>query len=529
MARRLISPALVLGLVGLALLPLLAVYVEPLAAAAGRGAFEAAWARPFQWELAGRSLALAALASLLAVAIGVPVGLAPVLRAGPGRTAWLALALLPLALPPYLTAIAWIGLFGDHGIVRELARRVIGGAADGLTIYSLPGCAWVQALALWPCVALLVRAARSSIDPAVEDAARLHLPPLRALVRVILPAIRRELLVGAGLVFVLSLADFAVPSVLQVNVYALEVFTRFEQSYDHVASAAMSLPILAAVALLLFVERRALSGKVEFPSAAAREGSRPGPAWWAVGVAVALSIGLPVLQLLFDAGGGSSYLHALQVARRPVVNTLLLGAAGTLVVGGAGLLVALLVRFRCARAEGAISFALLFSFALPAALVGIGLVRVWNRPGPAGLVYGSPAILLLAYFSRTLVVPYRVLSVGLAGAELGDGLAAARVHGLARAVTLRRVILPALGEHLRIALLVLYVLVIGELGASVLVQPPGWDTLPIRLFQLIHYGYAREVAALTVILLGIVLLPAAAAWGWSAWRTERAPQEAQRA
>ncbi len=513
MPRRVVVPAAAIAILLLALLPLLWVYLLPWVDAGGGGAFLRALQEPLRWTLAARSLAVAGLAATAATAIGLAVGLAPSLPAGRPRTVWAALALLPLALPPYVSAVGWIGLCsGEGGIGRILSW--LGFGPPDVFLRSVVGCAWVHALAFWPCVALLVRAARLALDPAVEEAARLHLSPGRAWRRVLLPAVAREARAGAAIVFVLSLADFSVPSVLQVNVFALEVFTRFEQNYDHVAAAALSFPVLIAVAVAIFLERRwaGVADRAFSPQARPFDSPASGRAWIALGLPLTLAVGIPVLQLLVDAGAPDAYVRVLLVAGRPLGNTLLLGFAGALWVGLAGLVLALLVRGGARWLEGPATAALAASFALPAALVGIGLALVWNRPGLPGLVYGSPAILLLAYLARFLLVPFRLVCGGLASDELGAALDAARLHGLPPAVTLFRVVLPSLTEHLRAASLALYVFIVGELATVVLVQPPGWDTVPVRIFQLVHYGYEREVAALCVVLLVAVVVPVAVAW-----------------
>jgi len=510
-SRRVAPGLCYLSMVLLALVPLATIYLAPLADPAARSVCAEALARPIGWSLAARSLGLAALAAALAAAIGLPVGLSGRLSAGPGRTLWTALALVPLALPPYLAAIAWIGLTGDHGLVRRAAAALFGDAALAGSIFSLAGCAWVQGLALWPCVALLVRAGREGLDPAAEEAARVHLPPRRALRCVFLPAVRRELLLGVALAFVLALADFSVPSLLQVDTYALEVFTRFEMSFDSAASAVFSLPILLAVVLLLWGGFHFARGGERGPAAAPDPSGTLTPVrtWAPLGLALIATLGAPVFQLLLDAGGPESYARAFGTAGRAVGNTVFLSVVGAGGVGAAGLLLALLGRSLSRASTLFATGALALSFALPAALVGIGLALAYNRPA-FDAISGGPAILLLAYLSRFLVVPYRLIAVALPDQD--PALDAARVHGLAPGRILQRVLLPALGSHLQVALLVLYVLILGELGSVHLVQPPGWETLPIRLFQLSHYGYEREVAALAVILLALVLLPVAAAW-----------------
>lgn len=530
-AARVLAPAILL----VVLLPLLAVYLLPAAQAEGRTALVLEWSRPFSWSLAGRSIGLALLATAFALILGTAIGMARLWEGPRGRFFWFFLALLPLAVPPHLAAIGWLGLVAPHGLVGTCVGICVDPVSADRALHSWPGCALLLALCFWPIVAVLVRVGRGSLDPSLTDATRLHLPPGRGFRRVLVPALAREFGLSAALVFVLCLAEFSVPSCLQINTYALEVFTRFEQGYDHVAAAMHSLPMLAGVTLLGWVIHRWETAQPRGTEAGTEHGTRPTAdpralvasvaSWLPLALALTLGVLLPVLQMLLDSHGLRGLARAWEVARRPLTNTLVVSCSAAVLVPLLGGVLALATQRLSQRSRAATTVLLSAAFALPASLTGIGLVLTWNRGGWSDWVYTTPVILILAALTRFLVVPWRLAQAALQGPRLEAALEAAHVHGLPAFVILRRILLPALAGHLRGAACLVYVLSMGELGSFVLVQPPGWDTLPIRLFQLIHYGYSQEVAAMSVLLLALVFLPAGALVVWQLCRERGARRD----
>ena len=247
------------------LLPLLALLLQSLFPG-GRlslSAYEGILASPRQWTLLGNSFGLAALVTFFSSALGVPLGILLGRTDLPFRRLLLFLFLLPLLVPPYVTAVAWFDLLGKGGLLSPLLGPALTSAATDL-LFGLPGCVLVLSTVYLPIPMLLALFFLQTVNPRLEEAARLSARWPRVLAGVTLPLILPALLAAALLVFLLSLGEFSVPNYLRFPVFPTESFTRFSAFYDFAGATASALPLaLAALVLLggeaLFLDKKRAS------------------------------------------------------------------------------------------------------------------------------------------------------------------------------------------------------------------------------------------------------------------------------
>ena len=472
--------------------------------------------------LLGRSLAVAGGTAGLAVLLGLPLALALARLRLPGAS-WLKMGLvLPLLVPPYISAIGWLHLLGRSGALNGWLTDLLGLGGPPIDLYTVGGTVWVLGLSLFPVVALPALAALDSIDPDLEEAARLAGGRWAGLWYITLPLIAPAVLAGALLVFLLALTEFTVPSFLSVQVYTVEVFTRFGAFYDFGAGTAMAVPLLA-LALAAFAGQRLLAehraGSPFEASAASRQ--LPPAGWWAWPVAAwclalpLLAWAVPLYALAGRAPTPDDFALAWEAAQTEIINSLLFAAAGA----GLGLLAGWPVAWVVVRARTGLGRSLtealaLLPLAVPSIVLGIGLIRLWNRGGLFQWVYGSPAIILLGYVARSL--PFVVVVLVAAWRQIPPVFEeAAEVDGASRRQSARWVILPLLWPGLAAAWSLAFVVAVTELPTTLLVYPPGQATLPVRIFTMQHDGRVEHVAALCLILVAITVLPAGVAWIWS--------------
>ncbi len=146
-------------------------------------------------------------------------------------------------------------------------------------------------------------------------------------------------------------------------------------------------------------------------------------------------------------------------------------------------------------------------FAVPGTVVGVGLIGLWNRPGTAA-IYTSPLIIVLAYLTRFAPVAALLLAAGMRQMPISLEEAAA-VSGASWWRSFTRIVLPNLKSSLAAAWAVVFIFAFGEIGATILVAPPGEATLPVRLYTLIANTSASNVAALALTQVLIAVLPLA--------------------
>ena len=167
------------------------------------------------------------------------------------------------------------------------------------------------------------------------------------------------------------------------------------------------------------------------------------------------------------------------------------------------------LRARTGRVAGIVAdVVFIVLFAVPGTIVGVALIELWNRSGMAGSVYATNGMFLLVYLARFTPPAALALAASLRRIPLSQEEAAA-LSGVRWFPTMTHIVLPQLKRDWLVAWLIVFTLAFGELGASVLVTPPGESTLPIRIYTLIANAPPSHVAALALLQAGVIFVPLA--------------------
>jgi iron(III) transport system permease protein len=448
--------------------------------------------------------------AFLATAIGAPLGL--VLARVPLRrkAALRVIAAIPLLLPPYIVALAWIYLGSSRGLVAAVTGR------DLLSewTYSLPAAAVILSLVFYPISMLATELAMRRIDGRLEEAAMIVAPSRRVLWRITLPLVAPTILAAALITFVLAISEFGVPGLLRVRVYTTEVFTAFAALYDFSRAIVLAVPVLmlsiaVAAAAAVLGGDRLITGRRSVGRSPVVLNEWRRPAGIAVLLVMAATVALPIVILGWEALAARSLMEVVAGSRNAIVSSLLLSAVG------ATLVVALAVwlgyaQSRMPRAARLVAQVLLVGlFAIPSTIAGVGLIGLWNRAGPLGAAYGTDIMFLLAYLARFVPVAALILAAAAQAVSVSQEEAAA-VNGAGWFRTFRAIVLPQMRFGIAAAWVIAFVLAFGELGVSVLVAPPGEATLPIRVYTMIANTPASQVAALALLQALVIFAPVAA-------------------
>ncbi len=211
---------------------------------------------PRQRGLMLTSIVLGGGAAIFATVLGAPLGLLFARARLPAKR-FLRLALIvPLVVPPYIMALAWVLLTGPVGLFARAAGH------DFLSdwTYSLTGAIVVLGLTFYPLSMLATEAAARRVDARLEESALLAASPRRVLWRITLPLIGPTVAAAGLIVFVLALSEFGVPALLRVRVFTTEAFTAFAAFYDFGAGVALCAPLLV-VALIVSVVIKFIIGE----------------------------------------------------------------------------------------------------------------------------------------------------------------------------------------------------------------------------------------------------------------------------
>lgn len=434
--------------------------------------------------------------ALTATLVGVPLGVALARVDLPFKATARILLTAPALLPSYVVGLAWLSV------------------SQAPWMHSLPAAIIVLTIVLYPLSMLTTEAAVRAIEPRLEEAASLMARPGRVLLRITLPLVLPSILAGALVVFVLAVSDFGVPALLRVRVYTTEIFTAFAALYDAARATALAVPLLlltlgvtmASVRLAgdgLVVTRRGLAG------GELQTFERWRPAFAGAVIAVVLcALVLPVGVLTREARDIDSWGSVIIGSGEAIRNSLMLAATGATVVCALALGLGY-ARVKTSRAIGVMSDVLfMVVFAVPGTIVGVALIGLWNRRGVAGTVYATSTMFLLVYLARFTPLAALAMAASFRRVSASHEEAAA-VSGAGWGRTMTRIVLPQVRLGLLVAWVIVFTLAFGELGASVLVTPPGESTLPIRIYTLIANAPPSQVAALALLQVAVIFCPLA--------------------
>jgi iron(III) transport system permease protein len=507
------TAAALLAVIGL--LPVLAMVASSfyISGSFSLKAYQALLASSQQYALLlGRSMLLSFLTSALATVVGVPLGVLIGKSDLPWRGTFAVLFTVPLLIPPYLIAVAWGAIVGKGGWISQAFPSAASNLLSA-AFFGLPGCTGVLFTAFMPIVMLLTTTYVGVVNPRWEDAGRLVSRWPHVLRRITLPLIAPAILFAAVLVFLLAFGEVAVPTYLRYPVYPLEILTQFAAFYDFGAATAAAIPMLLVTLAILALEYRLLHNPILELRAVMPGVTRsqiPLGHWrlavfgtvlgWAL-----LTVVLPLAVLLIQSASPSAYIEAFSRASGSIVRSLAFAVIGATALTLLGFCCGYLVHRRALPLWRSVDALALFLFTLPGTVIGIGLISLWNTP-MTNVIYGSPAILILGYLAQYTVLPMRITSASLE--SIPRSLEhAAQLGGASWFMSLHYILVPLAKRGLIAAWLISYVFCLRDIGISMVVYPPGSDTLPVRILTLMANGAPSLIAALCVILIVVTLLP----------------------
>ncbi|MEO8628140.1 MAG: iron ABC transporter permease [Betaproteobacteria bacterium] len=456
------------------------------------------------------TLVLAGLTAVIALGLGVALGLLLGKTDVPLRRTFAVLFAVPLFMPPYILAVSWSDLFARNGPVFGLLPESVS-TAFSRWLYGLPGCVWVLVSALMPIVMILTIMSLRTLNPRLEEAARVSANWSRTLRHVTLPIVQPAIIFAGLIVFLLAVGEVAVPMLLRYPVYPVETLVQFAAFYDFAAAAATAVPLLLLAALLVGLERRYLRDRA-YRVLAATPGKAPLqvplrewriPAALTVGAIAGCFVLLPMGALVHASLSPLGYVDAWRQTADSLMRTVLYAVIGATLLTAVGFLCGYLIERRAARWWRAVDTLTLLLFTVPGTVIGVGLIALWNHPG-TGWLYASSAMIILAYLAQYSALTTRISLATLASlpASLED---AAKLSGAPWFARLGRVLVPAALPGVIAAWIVAFIFCLRDVGASMLVYPAGADPLPVRIFTLMANGSPSLIAAACVTLVAVNL------------------------
>lgn len=445
----------------------------------------------------------------------------------PGRKYFSWLLLLPLAMPTYVLAFVFLGLFDYSGPVQSQLRAWFGRTVWFPDVRSAGGVVLVMSLALYPYVYLLARNAFSTQGKrALEAAESLGCNAWQGFARVVLPMARPWIAGGATLVLMEALADFGAVSIFNFDTFTTAIYKAWFGFFSLPGAAQLSTLLVGLVFILIAVEQQ-LRRRMRFSqSRVAPQADRirlhSGKKWLAAlycFCVLLISFLLPALQLLgwslsvFHVEFDSRYLGLLS-------HSLLLGLGSAVLVTAVALLLAYTGRRHQDRLTHNLIRIATLGYALPGTVLAVGifiplsmidnaLIEIGSRYlglELPQLLQGSVFIMLVAYLIRFMAAGFK--SIDSAMHRLTTNIdEASRLMGLRGIGLIAKVHLPILRSGIFTALTLVFVDVMKEMPITLMTRPFGWDTLSVKIFELTSEGEWERAALPALTLLFSGLLP----------------------
>ena len=462
--------------------------------------------------------------------IGVPTAWLTTMCRFPGRD-WLNWALLlPLAMPAYVIAYTYTGILDYAGPIQSTLRELNGwgyGDYHFWDVRSLSGAILMLILVLYPYVYLTARAAffeQSSLS--MEVAKSLGYSASKAWFKVALPLARPAIIAGVTLALMETLADYGTVQYFGVSTFSTGIFRTFYGLGDPASAALLATGLLIFVAALIFVERYSRKGIAYHQSKSTPRvhqlielrGFQALIATLACTLPFLLGFMVPALQLLFWSlfEAELNWPQFLDLAW----NTFYLAALAALIAVILAITLAYAQRFEKQRIVKLVGQFAGLGYALPGTIIAIGvltpliwfdhqLIKIFNWLGIDNLgllLSGSIMALLMAYAVRFLAVALGTVQSGLN--QISPSIDyAAKSLGRSTWSTLRLVHAPIMRSSLFTALLIVFVDVLKELPATLMLRPFDFNTLAIRAYELATDEQLVAAAPPSLLIIAVGLIP----------------------
>lgn len=427
-----------------------------------------------------------------------------------GRRAWSTLVTLPLVIPSYVGALAMLGTSGNAGVISQALVAV---GLPALPVFSGFWAAW-GALSLWnfSYVHLLAVPALRRMDPSLEEAARgLGSSRWRTLGRVVIPQLRPALLSSSLLVGLYVLSDFGAVSLLRYETFTRAIYTQFRGRLDPSPALFLS-GILVLIALVLVVaEQRSRGRAALYAQRPARQpivwslrGWRRSAAYAYLSAVVMGALVLPLTTLAWWAIRGTSLGNTVGSVGAEMLRStsVALIAAGVTVLCAIPLAI-LTVRYR-SRQTAMLESVVWSTYSLPHLAVGLGFLILVIRFVPA--IYQTVFLLVIAYMAMFMPQAMAAVQTGLR--QVGPNLeAASRSLGIGPLRTLWRLTIPLVSASMLAGGALVFLTVMKELPATLLLRPTGFETLAVRIWSASSELFYTQASVAALVLVAISALP----------------------
>ena len=478
---------------------------------------------PSYWRSFYHSIAIGLISAAGAILIGVPMGFMVARWNVMGKPLIITLSTLPLMLPTFIAAFAWIILLGRGGIVTKYLEAL--GIQIG-SIYGYPGMILVFVSQLYSYVFLMTLSGFSSIDESLEEASRsLGASPLRTFIKVSFPLVLPSVLSGALLTFMSAIENFGVPMVIaqQTPNLVVKAYVEFTSEVGKHPGMAYTLSVVLIFITMasLIVQRYYLSKRNFIQAARGKplvKQLTPGKRLAASAVIYAILIFTlipffvafilsfmemrgPVFYPKFSL---QSYIYAFERSARPIFNTYFLAIVATIASVLIGVPTGYILTRRKSIYSNMLDIVIMLPFVIAGTILGIALITFFNKGWL--VLTGTWVILALSYVIRKM--PFIARSSASILYQLDPSLDEASISlGVSPMKTFYKVTFRLMMAGIVSGSILSWVTIISELSSTIVLQTPGWSTMTVEMYQGIISDDLGKAAAFSSIMIVSTIIP----------------------
>lgn len=432
----------------------------------------------------------------------------------PGKRIWKGLLALPIVIPPYIGAVTYIIVFGPRGWLFQLINQAATQVNElPFTIYSFSGVVLVMTLFTYPYVFLITGSAMRKTSSAYEEVSRsLGQNGFVTFFKVIFPLLVPSIGASSILVFLYVLSDFGAVSMLRYVTFTSAIYYQ-RAGFDIPSAAVLSLVLVVITLTVLLIEKllkkkkiyHQSKGIVKKPKIIELKRLKVAAVLFVLTIFI-VSIVLPVSVLLYwilqGMESGSTIYNADFI--NYTLNSFRVASSAALI----SIVLSVPVIFLYARHRSIVSstiYKLTYTgYALPGVIIALGLVFLFNNHIP--FLYGTVTLVVLAQVIRFMpqVLQSGEASINLVSPRMEE---AARSLGQSSWKVLLTITLPSMLPGLLAGGALVFVSALKELPATLMLRPPGFDTLAVRVYYQASEAMYIQAAPGALLIILISLLP----------------------
>ena len=448
----------------------------------------------------------------------------------PGKSLLYSLLIVPLIMPGFIAANAYILLYGRAGVITQLIQQTFNLSDVPFSIGGFWGLVIVQTVTFFPLAFLTITASLSRLDYSLNEAAEsLGSSRFTVFRKVTLPLLTPGIIASNILVFMMSIADFGTPLFMEFNTLTVSIWRRKIMGQDQMSATLSVILTLTSIAFLFLA--RWYQSRKEYVSLSkgeprAREFKSDVSKYLVAGITfillflIFLPFGMIILMSFtqMQHWGFQDIIPTVynlnnfrEIFTTDLVliirNSLTYAAAASVLAVVYGVFTSYFLKRNTFKGIGIIDAIVTSPYAIPGTVLGVSFIIAFNR----GTIFSfnqvlvnTPYIIILIYFIRRS--PYTIRSVNAIFDQIGESVEEASYSlGAGWFYTFRRVILPLIKPGLIAGLMLTFITAIAEFNATILLYTPDTMTIPISIYRLIYDFKMGTASAMALIQISLAM------------------------